>query len=289
MIQRALLERVPLPSFRRPPVVEVVIGAQMLGPSRYSLEALGTFASSLGDEGLQVQESKPAIQVRPEHLDLRALAVGPSLDVLLGSGHPPVCHVLKSADGNEMVQFQHDWLAVNWRKTSDDAVYPRWPSRWETFHRRAQLAEHCFGGGSRRYGLVEVTYVNHIEVADTRTPHSEAHRVFSFLKPGDALTDGFLRAAEQCQVNLSFLISSPPGRDPVGRLNVSITPGWSAEDKRQILVMTLTARGNFQGDSLEAVQRFADLAREWIVRAFADLTTPQMHAAWGREDIERSS
>ena len=194
---KSRLGQAPLPSFRRPPVVEVVIGAQLADTGDFSLESLGRFASSLAGEGLPVQESRPAIPVRPEHLDPKALAVGASLDVLLGSGHPPVCHVLRSPNGDEMVQIQRDWMAVNWRKTSPDCDYPRWPSRWETFDRRARLVEQCLGDNALRYGLVEVTYVNHIELDDTQTPHSGADRSSPYCPMRTSCEDPFggLRAS----------------------------------------------------------------------------------------------
>jgi hypothetical protein len=138
--------RAALPSFRRPPVVEVVIGAQMIGAAPHSLQSLGRFAASVADEGLSVQEARPAVEVRSERFDLTEMPVVASLDVLLGSGPSPVCHVMRSAAGDEMVQVQTDWIAVNWRKAPTDAEYPRWPSRWDTFERRARLAQTCFGG-----------------------------------------------------------------------------------------------------------------------------------------------
>lgn len=277
--------QVALPSFRRPPVVEVVIGAQMVDASPHSLQALGEFAASLADEGLSVHEARPAVEVRPEHFDPNVGPVGASLDVLLSSGPPPVCHVMRSIAGDEMVQVQTDWIAVNWRKTSPDSEYPRWPSRWDTFERRAQLAQRCFGGGDFRFGIVEVTYVNHIEL-DAVAMHSQPARVLSFLAAGDRFTDGFLGPAERCHAGLDFRIGKPEGDRPAGRLSVSAHPAWHEKGMRPLLVLTLTARGNPRSPSIEGVREFAHLAREWIVRAFADLTTPEMHAKWEREDRE---
>ena len=275
-----------LPSFRRPPVVEVVIGAQMIGAAPHSLQALGGFAASLADEGLSEQEARPAVEVRPERFDAAEMPVVASLDVLLGSGPPPVCHVMCSADGDEMVQVQTDWIAVNWRKASAHAEYPRWPSRWDTFERRARLAQTCFGGGDFRFGLVEVTYLNHIELDNAAALHSRPARVLSFLAAGDEFTDGFLGPAERCHAGLDFRIGQSDSDRPAGRLSVSAHPAWHEKGMRPLLVLTLTARGNPRSPSLEGVREFAHLAREWIVRAFADLTTPEMHAEWEREDRE---
>lgn len=259
----------------------------MVGAAAHSLQALGEFAASLADEGLTVQETRPAVEVRPERperFDPAETPVVASLDVLLGSGSPPVCHMMRNVAGDEMVQVQPDWLAVNWRKASPDADYPRWPSRWDTFQRRARLAQTCFGGSGFRFGVVEVTYLNHIELDDATALHSQPARVLSFLAAGDGLTDGFLGPAERCHAGLDFRIGESGGDRPAGRLSVSANPAWHEKGMRPLLVLTLTARGNPRPPSLDGVREFAHLAREWIVRAFADLTTPEMHAEWERED-----
>jgi hypothetical protein len=46
-----------------------------------------------------------------------------------------------------------------------------------------------------------------------------------------------------------------------------------------MFVMELTARGQV-GTGTE----FFDLGRKWIVKSFAELTTPAMHKIWGRKD-----
>ncbi len=275
-----------LPSFHRPPVVEVVIGAQVLGAAPHSLQALGDFAAALAAEGLSVQEARPAAEVRPERFGPAEMPVGASLDVLLGSGAPPLCHMIRNDAGDEMVQVQTDWIAVNWRKASADSHYPRWPSRWESFERRARLAETCFGDSGFRFGVVEVTYLNHIELDDVAALHRQPARALSFLAAGTTFTDGFLGPAERCQVALDFRVGQPERDEPPGRLRVSASPAWHENGLRPLLVLTLTARGNPRSPSLEGVREFAHLARQWIVRAFADLTTPEMHAKWEREDRE---
>lgn len=281
MLRRSHLGSVPLPSFRRPPVVEVVIGAQLVGADQYSLSSLGRFVSELESQGLLVEDAQPALQIWPDTFGPHAPGIEASMEVLLGSGAPPIRHVLRNIAGNEMVQLQRDWIAVNWRKTSPDAEYPRWPSRWDTFQSRAALAERCFSTGELRYGVVEVTYVNQIELL-----HREANRVFSFLNRSDSLTDEFLPPAEQVQANVSYPIRLDSNSEPVGRLTVDMKPGWSAADKRQILVMTLVARGKPETPTLDGVRDFAGLAREWIVRGFTDSTSPEMHEKWEREDMK---
>ena len=283
-----LLHSVPLPSFRRPPVVEVAIGAQLIGTDRYSLSSLGHVASELASQDLIVEDVQPALQILPDTFGPHPPGMEASMDVLLGSGFPPVRYVLRNTAGNEMVQLQRDWISVNWRKTSPDDEYPRWPSRWETFQDRAELAERHLSTGQMRYGVVAVTYVNQIEPPNTDAPHKEARRVLSFLNPSNCLTDKFLLPADRLQANLNYPIQLDSSSEPVGRLTLDVKPGWSTTDKRQVLVMTLEATGRPDAPTLRGVKDFAGIAREWIVRGFADSTTPEMHQIWEREDTERS-
>jgi hypothetical protein len=48
------------------------------------------------------------------------------------------------------------------------------------------------------------------------------------------------------------------------------------KDNAPMFVFDLTARGQI-GDGTD----FFDLGREWIVRSFKNLTTPEMHQVWG--------
>ena len=273
-----------VPAFCRPPVVEVAIGAKVSGAGLYSLRSLGRFAAELASEGLVVEESQPGYEAPVERFDGGAAAVGPSVELLFRSGHPPVRHLMRSAAGDEMVQLQPDWLGVNWRKADPESVYPRWPSRWETFERRASLAERCFADGSLRYDQAEVVYVNHIERGGVWETHGQASRVFSFLQATESLADGFLPGPERAHAELTFLMQRGSAAEPVGRLHVTAAPGWSKAGMHPIFVMTLAARGRPEPPTIAGVQDFAHLAREWIVQAFAELTTSSMHAAWGRHD-----
>jgi hypothetical protein len=47
--------------------------------------------------------------------------------------------------------------------------------------------------------------------------------------------------------------------------------------------LRLTARGLPDGQDLDGVLAWMDLGREWIVRGFADITSPSAHALWERK------
>ncbi len=70
------------------------------------------------------------------------------------------------------------------------------------------------------------------------------------------------------------------GEPPLGRLHVSIQPGWRKPDNAPIYVLELTARGAPTGIGMEGAQSFFDVGHDWIVRGFRDLTTSDMHKIW---------
>ena len=50
-------------------------------------------------------------------------------------------------------------------------------------------------------------------------------------------------------------------------------------------VLNLTARGMYSGMGFE----FFDIGREWIVKAFKELTTAHMHGIWRKKNTGRGS
>lgn len=61
-----------------------------------------------------------------------------------------------------------------------------------------------------------------------------------------------------------------------------VEPRFLVQDDRPLLLLQLTARGAPIGEGLEGAREFFDLGREWIVKGFVDVTSPEMHGKWGR-------
>jgi hypothetical protein len=70
----------------------------------------------------------------------------------------------------------------------------------------------------------------------------------------------------------------------VGRLHISANPVQSQVDGTSAVLLQLSARGRPYDQSIDGVLQFLDLGHEWIVRAFAAITTPEMHDLWERQD-----
>ncbi len=268
-----------LPSFVKPPVTEVVVGARFKPLDRWGLVHLGQIASLLADHGFGREEQRPGFEAPVERFGAPPRA---ALEFELVAGPPPVRYWLLKEAGDELLQLQQNWFACNWRRVAPDAEYGRWDSRWTAFDRWIREVEAHLSSGPLVYDQAEVTYVNHIEPGEIWNQHGDAHRVFQFLA-STADQSVFLPGEEQVAAEMKYVMTlRERPEEPVGRLSVALAPAFRPP-QTPIFVLTLVARGAPLGKGLAGVKAFAELAHEWIVRGFTDLTTAAMHTVWQRE------
>jgi uncharacterized protein (TIGR04255 family) len=175
------------------------------------------------------------------------------------------------ADGPWLIQVQRDRFLHNWRYYSGKEVYPRYPTVRKAF---LDQWSHFSGFvdtnnlGPINVTQLEITYLNHIV---PWTDDSELGEVFPDFRwrSGARLLD----KPETCRVALSFVSS-----DKSSRLRATIRPGVHQE-KGKVLLFELTVRGVAKPGEFDA---WFDAGRQWIVTAFADLTSDEWHRKWGR-------
>ena len=267
-----------LPSFERPPVTEVVIAARFRRPNRFSLPALGEMAQQMAKAGFSKTEECPTYEAPIEEFGSPTEQNSLSLELQLGP--PPIRYRFLNDAGDELLQVQPNWFAANWRKVEPAAEYGRWNSRWDSFERWLTVVARSVSDGELEFEQVEVTYVNHIEAAGVWSDHGDAPVVFTPI--GHAQGE-FLGVPEQYSTDMKYVIRSASDEGKrLGRLHVSIQPAFRRGANTPIFGMNLTARGAPTGPGIEGVQGFADIAHEWIVRGFTDLTSEAMQIAWKR-------
>ena len=99
--------------------------------------------------------------------------------------------------------------------------------------------------------------------------------------PLTSRTTAFLPKPDRVLLSLGFVIRDDNDKF-AGQLTVDAKPAYRRSDRAGIVVLSMTARGKPIGTGIDGALAFFDLGREWIVRGFTDLTTPKMHALWGR-------
>ena len=160
-----------------------------------------------------------------------------------------------------------------------DEQYPRFPVLIEAFRREwrelvAFVAEESLG--TIKIDQCQLTYINQIPKGEGWELFSELEQVFSVLKP--ASPNGLLSNPEVISWSGGYQL--PKGQ---GRFRAEMSPAFRSRDFKFVLTLSLQARGAPLGGSEEQVFSWFDLAHEWVVRGFDELTDPKMHAFWKRQ------
>lgn len=261
-----------LPSYERPPVIEVVCGVQF-EPLEILMTHLGLLWQQFPDYP-SVTEVAPLIPVIEKFGEEQALRLRMT-DV------PPMARTwFVHRDETGIVQVQKDRFLHNWKKVRESDDYPRFTTVIGLFRDRLATFEGFLRSvdlGDLRPTQYELTYVNHIPQGQGWETMAD----FGALVPGLATSrskTGFLPDMESCNLRAAYLL---PERH--GRLHATIRTATAVEDKKPVVVLELTARG-FPGTAdRDGMWRWFDLAHEWIVRGFSDLTSPEVQKAqWRR-------
>jgi uncharacterized protein (TIGR04255 family) len=268
--------RPPRPDFVDPPVIEVALSVGFPPLAGYTNAHAGLFWQRFRETFATAEEHPPfAIPAVVESTE------PPQQELEIVDGAPPIRTWLIASDRGELLQLQRDIFAHNWRKTGPNQPYPRYEavrSRFEQ-HFRAFISfvqEENLGPVEPQ--RCDVTYVNHIPVGEhLRTAGELQELVLSWAWPHTA----FLPKPDRAVFSVQFVIRDDNDRF-AGRLTVDAKPAYRRSDRSGIVVLSMTARGKPIGTGVEGALGFFDLGREWIVRGFADLTTPGMHKLWAR-------
>lgn len=262
----------PLPEFDHPPLDEVVIGVQFEPLQGFQTVHVGLFWSRIRDRYPFTEDQAPLVAQQAEPPDIQPV----NQSLMFGTGpFTPRCWFLDQTK-NQLIQLQRDRFLRNWRQLQGTEPYPRFTNLIQEFKRDWQTFSSFFQEerlGDPRVMQCELSYVNKIERGMGWQDFSDLPNVFSLLRRDDSA--GFLAAPELVSWQAKYKL--PDGR---GRLHVEMNPVFRSRDMKLGLSLNLTARGAPAGGSYEQVFAWFDLAHEWVVRAFHELTTPKMHEIW---------
>lgn len=254
------------PHFRLPPLVEVLCGVQFSGAEEWATPHFGLYWERFREQYPDFQEHPPLslIKIRgeeeggPEFLPLPAFR--------------RVFFLTRPA--NFLLQIQSKRLLHNWRKSTDEDQYPRFPEAfarfkrlWEEFVKFAQSA----GLTPPEPTVYELQYVNHIHAPWAKFPR-DIWRFLSFYEanPSARLT------GENSATSLHFeweLEHQPR----VGTLLLDVKHGVRPSTEEQVLLVELSVRGRVRENSLDD---WFSRAHDAIVSTFAAITTTEAHSVW---------
>lgn len=255
-----------LPSYKNPPVNEVVCGMRFHPPGKLLVPHIGLLWDKFRDEYPIIQHAHPIAS---------ATGLTP-VDIKTGLPLPRIWFINKSED--QLIQFQFDQFYFNWRRKQSD--YPRYNYVIKNFEKALNIILDFFAKfelGTFKPIEYELSYINHIPKGDGWNTINDLSKIFSGFVWGQT-KKSFLPNPEKVAWQVEF-----PLKEKKGRLIVNLSQGILVKDQVPVLILKLKTTGIVQSANQETHREWFDLAHEWIVRGFTDLTTHEIQEFWGRE------
>jgi len=268
--QRAKYLFVKLPSFKTPPLDEVVCGLRYAPLEQLKVPHIGLLWKLFRNEYPVVQHVPP--------ISSDTMIV---VDEASGAPLPRVWFINTTDD--QLIQFQVDRTYFNWRRRQ--AEYPRYSHIIGEFERYFSTLEQFIKenslGGIQPVEF-ELTYINHIPKGEGWEEVSNLSGLFNDLNWQGA-SHKFLPEPTNATWQLRFQLP-----ENNGWLTIKMRQAIRKSDSQPILVLELSAKGLGQDTSKEGMRLWYDLARQWIVRGFEDITSPSAQKTfWKKENVQR--
>lgn len=265
-----------LPRFRRPPVVETVLGVHFRPLEKFTSAHQGLLWERCFRERFPKLEERSPVEAVQERFGEERLAP-PAIRWQVSDRLPVPRLWAVSENGEHVIQIQKDALFANWLKTDDEAAYRPYSEKRQEFSQQLGQVEEFFR--EEEIGQLEptswsVTYINHIDYEGLDNLGPAVAKTVTVWT--NQFSDDFLHQPDKLTFSLAF-----PMPDNAGRLNATFKP-VVRKDGRQALHLDLTARGQLSTQDLASALSAIDLGHEWVVRGFASLTRPEMHDVWKR-------
>jgi uncharacterized protein (TIGR04255 family) len=255
--------------FEKPPVVEVFCGVLFGQLPELRTAHVGVYWSRIRKEFPIVDEApllSPSIET-----------FSPASPVEIEAGFvPPLARTwFQRADRRGLIQLQGDRFVYNWKRASPtDGDYPSYDRVILDFERQWQefcdfVAKEGLGGLVPRQ--LELGYVNIIP--DASVPAGDPVFVDHAR---NVSRSRFLPEPESLAWRTSYAFPDS------GRLHVIITSARQADTGDPIKRLDMVARGINEIGATQ-MRAWFDLAHEWIVNGFVDVTTSTMQTVWRRQ------
>ncbi len=276
MQERINNKSVLLPEYENPPLTEVVCGITFQNLEQF-------IAPHFGLLWQQFQPDFPRVEEVPPLASSIEIFEGQTLQGKLEfSGIPPLPRELfVSEDENNVIQIQRDRFAHNWRKLHNENEYPRYANVIKSFQERFSVFENFIKEAGMQITPLqyELTYVNQIPEGDLWNTVSDIKNIFP--KFDFSFNDSLiLKEPETANWRISFVLPNQ-----IGRLYATVKTGAiRIPDNKKIIIFDLTVRGISNDNPLSNMKQWFDVAREWIVKGFTDLTSSDAHEKlWRRK------
>ena len=255
-----------LPDYKNPPVIEVACGISFETIEKFRGQHLGLFWQKVRNK-FPLCEHAPRLGFNPQRLDFE--------------NYLPRMWFINEAQ-NMLIQLQDDKFFLNWRRMQQEEAYPRYNRIIKAFETNLGIFQKFLEEEkleSVNPKKCELTYINHIPQSEGWESLGDINEVFRDFTWSS--NERFLPLPAGLGGQVSFLLDNGKGH-----LKVTLQDGARKIDKHPILILQLTASGLGADKSMDAVWEWFEVAHEWIVCGFTDLTGAKIQKdIWQRIDV----
>jgi uncharacterized protein (TIGR04255 family) len=186
--------------------------------------------------------------------------------------------VLKSGDGRHIIQIQQDKFILNWTR-GKSKTYPDFETALSEFESHLSLLNKTLqaeGFGETVEAQYELMYVNLIGPDNGLALVGEGGLLVDHAR--DSRSNRFLPIPSGFNWTSSYDLPNE-----FGRLHVSAQPVLVPPENQRRVRLDMVARGFPRNDAGADRKVWFHLAHDWIVRGFADSTSPTLQKEVGKD------
>lgn len=250
-------EALRLPKYDEPPVNEVVCHVAFSELKKLTAPHLGEYWRLIKKDYPVVEEQNPIISP----IESDEPSPWPSL--------PRTWFV--NPDNHALIQIQKDRFIHNWRKKDDEDNYPSFENVFKEFTQRLWQFENFLDEnklGEIKPVQFELTYVNHIPKDDRIWGSLDDLSNLFIAFSGSTSSKKFLSKMKGMSYVTNY--SLPDGE---GIFATKLDSAIHNDTQKEILRLTMLTKGITKEKSLSSLSRWFNMAHEWIVLGFEDITT----------------
>lgn len=263
------------PKFRKPPVVETVIGVQFPELAEFTSAHFGLYWNVI-KRGYHKAEDRPRLPEVGEVFPRRPTVPTPGFRI--SNRAVPDRVWFTSESGSELLQVQPDRFLFNWREQPGEK-YPSYTVNVRKFLRElSHFCQFCQnqGLGEPKPNVCEVAYINHIVPRDGESATELFANVFPGLKW--EFSEEWDLPLESVQYNRVFVIG-----DQLGRLYAEASVASHPQMAEPFVFFRVTGRVNHPSDGNGELSDSLRVAHDSVVNGFAAMTDPTIQKdRWGR-------
>jgi uncharacterized protein (TIGR04255 family) len=264
------------PTFEKPPVVELVLGAQFSPLTKLTAGHFGLFWKELGPDWVKPSDG-PLIEDHFESFDGPRWSPPTGVSIAIQPLRLPGRFLVEHRSKDRLIQIQATRFHFNWRKR--DHFYPSYKnliSEFETAFARFTEFVDKHELGKIALNQWELTYIDSFPQGEYWENPADWSRFLPGLFGNLFPTNGLELLLEYRGAEWSYEIT--PKR---GRLYIDARPGLWGEEKQVSLLLQMTARGPVGKDGVASLREGLDLGHDAAVGVFLRVVDENTKKQWG--------